>query len=431
LEKIRVGLMGLGTVGTGVAKILKHNADAITKKVGVPIELAKVLVRNIDKPRGIMLSEGILTTDPDEIIDDPKISIVIEVMGGINPTKELLNKALTKGKHVVTANKDLVALHGKELFESASASNSGLFFEASVAGGIPIIRPLKECLAGNNIEEIMGIINGTTNYILTKMTSEGLSFEKALNEAQELGYAEADPTADIEGYDAARKIAILASVAFGTRVTFTDVFVEGITKITSEDINYAKDLNYVIKLLGIAKSLNGKVEVRVHPAFIPLTHPLAAVNDVFNAIFVKGDAVGETMFFGKGAGEMPTASAIVGDVIRASRDLVFGATGRIGCTCFDQKDIMPMGEITSKYFFRFTVTDRPGVLASIAGVLGNHDVSIASVIQKHAGINNKAEIVLITHEVKENAVQDAMKILSGMSIIHDIASVIRVEGGDS
>lgn len=430
MNTIKVGLLGMGTVGTGVAKILINNQDNITKKVGKPVELAKVLVSNIKKTRAIKLPDGILTDRPEVILDDPEINIIVEVMGGINPAKSYIIKALENDKHVVTANKDLIAIHGKELFEAAQNKHSDLFFEASVAGGIPIIRPLKECLAGNRLEQVMGIINGTTNYILTKMTQDGSEFSKALKEAQDLGYAEADPTADIEGYDAARKIAILASVAFGTRVTFSDVYVEGITKITAEDIQYAKDLGYVIKLLGIANNINGHIEVRVHPAFIPKHHPLASVNDVFNAIFVKGDAIGEAMFFGRGAGEMPTASAVVGDIIAAARDIVFGVTGRISCTCFEEKPIIKIGEIKCEYYLRLKVTDKPGVLASIASVFGNHDVSIASVVQKSTGKNGKAEIVMITHKVNENSIRDALQIIGGMSIVDTISNVIRVEGGN-
>lgn len=430
MDTIKVGLLGLGTVGTGVTKVLKNNQDSITKKVGKPVELAKVLVNNTKKQRSLSLPDGVLTDKPEDVLDNPEISIIVEVMGGIEPAKDYIIRALDNDKHVVTANKDLIAIHGKELFEAAQNKNSDLFFEASVAGGIPIIRPLKECLAGNRLEQVMGIINGTTNYILTKMTQEGSDFSEVLKEAQDLGYAEADPTADIEGYDAARKIAILASVAFGTRVTFSDVYVEGITKITAEDIQYARDLGYVIKLLGIANNINGHVEVRVHPAFIPKHHPLAAVNDVFNAIFIKGDAIGEAMFFGRGAGEMPTASAVVGDIVAAARDIVYGITGRISCTCFEEKPIIKIGEIQSEYYLRLKVADKPGVLASIASVFGNHDVSIASVVQKSTGKNGKAEIVLITHKVNENSIRDALQIIGGMSIVDTISNVIRVEGGN-
>ncbi|MEW6621586.1 MAG: homoserine dehydrogenase [Bacillota bacterium] len=426
---IKVGLLGLGTVGTGVVKLLIKNSNSIAKKVGQNVEISKILVKNKEKIRKLDISDKIITTNPSEILEDMDIPIIVEVMGGIEPAKEYIIKALTYGKHVVTANKDLLALHGKELFQAVENKHCDFFFEASVAGGIPIIRPLKECLAGNRLEQIMGIINGTTNYILTKMSSDGISFTQALQEAQELGYAEADPTSDIEGHDAARKIAILASVAFGTRVTYPDVYTEGIANIDPVDINYARDLGFVIKLLGIAKTHDGKIEVRVHPVFIPKKHPLASVNDVFNAIFVKGDAVGEAMFYGRGAGEMPTASAVVGDIVAAARDIALGTTGRICCTCFEEKSILPIGDIDVEFYLRLSVTDKPGVLASIASVFGNQDVSIASVVQKSTGKNGKAEIVLITHKVKERQVRDALKIIDGMSIVDKICSVIRVEGG--
>ncbi len=428
MGSINIGLLGLGTVGRGVVKVLQNNSESIEKKVGRKVELKKILVRDLNKDRGIELAADMLTDRPEDILDNPQIDIVVEVMGGIEPAKNYIIKALQDGKHVVTANKDLIALHGKELF--AAANNTDLFFEASVAGGIPIIRPLKECLAGNRLEEVMGIINGTTNYILTKMTNEGSDFEEVLKEAQDLGYAEADPTSDVGGLDAARKIAILASVAFGSRVTFNDVYVEGITNISVEDISYAHDLGYVIKLLGIAKDINDQIEVRVHPVFIPKDHPLASVNDAFNAIFVKGDAIGEAMFYGQGAGEMPTASAVVGDIIAAARNKVYDVSGRISCTCFNEKPIKQIGEIESEFYLRLKVTDKPGVLASIAGVFGNHDVSIASVMQKSTGKNGKAEIVLISHKVKEKYLRDALQIIGGMSIVDSISSVIRVEGGN-
>ena len=430
MDTIKVGLLGLGTIGTGVAKVLINNRDTITKKVGKPVELLKVLERNINKKYSVTLPDGVLTDKPEDVLDNPEIDIIVEVIGGIETAKEFIIRALENGKHVVTANKDLLAIHGKDLFEIAESKNADLFFEASVAGGIPIIRPLKECLAGNKLEQVMGIINGTTNYILTKMTQDGSDFNEVLKEAQDLGYAEADPTADIEGYDAARKIAILASIAFNTRITFSDVYVEGITKITADDIQYAKDLGFVIKLLGITNYINSQVEVRVHPVFIPKSHPLASVNDVFNAIFLKGDAVGEVMFYGRGAGEMPTASAILGDVIDAARNIEYGVTGRISCTCFEERPIISIGEIQSEYYLRLKVVDKPKVLASIAGVLGDNDVSIASVVQKNTGKKGKAEIVLITHKVCESSLRNALQIIGNMPIVDTISSVIRVEGGN-
>ncbi|MDK2984626.1 MAG: homoserine dehydrogenase [Clostridia bacterium] len=431
MNTIKVGILGLGTVGSGVVKVLTQNAGIIRHKVGCNVEVEKILVKNPDKKRSSALGNIThkITSDATEILDNPEIKIVVEVMGGIEVARDYILHALENGKHVVTANKDLVSLYGKELFNAASKNKCDLFFEASVAGGIPIIRPLKECLAGNKIYKVMGIINGTTNYILTKMTKEGKQYEETLLKAQSLGYAESDPTADVEGYDAARKIAILASIAFGTRVTYQDVYVEGITNITARDIEYAKELGYAIKLLGIAKEEHDEVEVRVHPVFIPTNHPLSSVDDVFNAVFVEGDAVGETMFYGQGAGEFPTASAVVGDIISASRNIYHGNTGRICCTCFEQKKVKSIEDITSEFYIRLNVIDRPGVLASIAGVFGNQEVSLASVVQKRTE-NHKAEVVLITHRVKEGYVRDALKILDGMSIVDEISNVVRVEGGN-
>ncbi|GAW93246.1 homoserine dehydrogenase [Calderihabitans maritimus] len=428
-DSVQIGLLGLGTVGTGVLKVLTQNSSDIEQKVGKKIEVKKILVRDINKPRRVEVDPSLLTTEVQDILEDEDIDIVVEVMGGIEPAKDYVLEALHRGKNVVTANKDLLAEYGKELFEASAEHSSDLFFEASVAGGIPIIRPLKECLAGNRIEEVMGIINGTTNYILTKMTTEGSDFEEVLKQAQELGYAEADPTADVKGYDAARKIAILASIAFGTRVTFRDVYVEGITEISREDIEYARELGYVIKLLGIAREKDGVVEVRVHPALIPVCHPLAAVNDVFNAVFVRGDAVGEAMFYGRGAGELPTASAVVGDIIEVARDLNLGVTGRIACTCFTQKRIKPIGEVETKFYLRLKVKDQPGVLAGIASVFGNMDVSLASVIQKRRE-EDWAEIVLITHQVQEKNLRDALTIIRNLSTVDSVGNVIRVEGSE-
>ncbi len=424
---IKVGLLGMGTVGRGVYRVLTKNADAISSRIGAKIEIKKILVRDVTKDRGLELEKNILTTNIDDIINDPEIEIVVEVLGGIHPALEYALNALNKGKSVVTANKDMIAAHGKELYQAAEENNCDLLFEASVAGGIPIIQVMKQSLAANNIEQVFGIINGTTNYVLTKMTKEGSDFAEVLKEAQAKGYAEADPTSDIEGYDAARKIAILSSIAFNTRITLDDVFVEGISKITSHDIAYAQELGYIIKLLGIAKEDDDGIEVRVHPTLIPQDHPLAAVNDVFNAVFVKGDAVGETMFFGRGAGELPTASAVVADIMDAARNLLHNVPGIIGCTCYTQKAVKPMTETISRFYVRMVVVDKPGVLASISLVFGNKNVSLASVIQKDKA-GSEAELVLITHQTKEENMQDALSDLRQLSCVKEIANVIRVEG---
>ncbi len=423
-KTINVGMLGLGTVGTGVAKVLTANAHSIAQKVGAPVILKKVLVRNPDKPRQVDLGDAV-TTDLEAILGDPDIDIVVEVMGGEQPAKDYVIRALTAGKHVVTANKDVLAKYGRDLFSAAAEKSVDLLFEASVGGGIPIIRPLKQCLAGNKIREVMGIVNGTTNYMLTRMTNDKMDYAAVLAEAQQKGYAEADPTADVGGFDAARKIAILASIAFGTRVTLDDVSVEGITGITTQDIEYAGELGYVIKLLAIASESDRGVDVRVHPAFIPKSHPLAAVQDVFNAIFVKGDAVGETMFYGRGAGEMPTASAVVADIIDVARDIQHGVASRILCTCFDNKPLCPIDKTESPYYIRLLVEDKPGVLAAIAGAFGAQQVSLNSVIQKRK-VDNLAEIVLITYRVSGANMRLALGTLGGMPTVNKISSVIRV-----
>ena len=424
---INIGLLGCGTVGGGVVKLLAKNRDTIARKTGSEIVIKKVLEKDRQKCLQIGLAAELVTDQLEDIINDDSIDIVVELIGGIEPAFSFITAAMHKGKHVVTANKDLIAVKGKELFATASENNVDFYFEASVAGGIPIIYPLKQSLAGNHIEEVIGILNGTTNYILTKMSQEGRDYYEVLHEAQELGYAEADPAADVGGLDAARKIAILSSIAFNSRVTLDDVYVEGITNITPRDIQYARELGFVVKLLAIAKEVGGKIQARVHPAFIPLNHPLAFVNDVFNAVFVRGDAVGEIMHYGRGAGEMPTASAVVGDIIEIGRNMAFNTSTRIGCTCYEEKSILPISELSAQYYIRMTVTDRPGVLAGIAGVFGNNDVSIATVLQK-SNTEDMAELILITHTVKEKDLQDSLTVLKGMNIVGEINNVIRLEG---
>lgn len=421
---IRVALLGVGTVGGGVLKLIERQKEEIPFKTGASVEIAKVLVRDVKKKReGI--KEELLTDQWKDIIEDQTIDIVVEVMGGIEPARTYILEALQAGKNVVTANKDLVAEHGHEILDTAKNHGCDLLFEAAVAGGIPIIRPLKQCLAGNDIKEVTGIINGTTNYILTKMTEDGMEFSEALSMATELGYAEADPTADIEGLDAGRKIAIMASSAFHTRVKFSDVYTEGITKITSKDIEYAKEMDCVIKLLGVARNTETGVEARVHPMLIPNTHPLATVRDSFNAVFVHGDAVGDAMFYGRGAGELPTASAIMGDIIDTVRNMMTGCCGRIPCTCYKELPMKKIGDIESRYFIRIEVEDRAGVLATVASVLGNNNVSIAKVVQK-VRKGGYAELVVITDLAFEKNIKDAMIIFEGMSMVKQINSLIRV-----
>ena len=423
-KEIKAALLGAGTVGGGVYKLVERRAAEMQAKVGADLKITKVMVKNLQKKREGIPSE-VLTDDWEGIIHDPEISIVIELMGGVEPARTYILQALEAGKNVVTANKDLLAEHGQELMEAAERNHRDLCFEAAVGGGIPIIRPLKECLAGNEITEVMGIVNGTTNYILTKMTQEGWDFDDALKEAQRLGFAEADPTADVEGLDAGRKMAILASIAFHSRVTFKDVDVKGITKITAKDIQYAKEFGYTLKLLGVARNEEGKMEVGVSPMMIPSTHPLANVNDSFNAVFVHGDAVDDAMFQGRGAGEFPTASAVVGDLISVARDMQYDCCGRIGCSCYKNLPMKPAGEARHKYFLRLIVEDRTGILAGVAGVLGNNGVSINQVIQKPA-VDGVAELVVITDKVETRHLNDALMIFGEMSMIREVASVIRV-----
>ncbi len=423
---INVGLLGLGTVGTGVVKLLTTNGPSIARKTGLPINIKTILVRNLEKHRALAATAK-LTASFDDILNDADIDIVVELMGGEDPAKDYMLRAMKSGKHVITANKDAVAKYGKELYAAAEENQVDFLFEASVGGGIPIIRPLKQCLAANEISEVMGIVNGTTNYMLTKMTQEGVDFSSVLAEAQAKGYAESDPTADVGGLDAARKAAILASIAFGTRVSIDDVHTEGITSITPEDIAYAKELGFVIKLLAIAKDTPEGIDVRVHPSFIPVSHPLASVNDVYNAIYVRGDAVGETMFYGRGAGEMPTASAVVADIIDAARDIYHGCSGRILCTCFNQKNFLTPEQTESPYYIRLLVEDKPGVLAAIAGAFGAQQVSLHSVIQKRK-VDSCSELVLLTYKVSDANIRLAMSTIGGMSVVSQIRGVIRVVG---
>ena len=420
----KIALLGMGTVGGGVYEIIERQKEEMPFKIGAALEVVKVLVRNKAKYADRIPAEK-LTDVWEDVIGDDSIDIVVEVMGGIEPARTYIKAALEKGKHVVTANKDLMAMHGHELLELAGEHHCDLLFEAAVAGGIPIIRPLKQCLAGNNITEIMGIINGTTNFILTKMKEDGMDFGEALQLATDLGYAEADPTADIEGYDAGRKLAIMASIAFHTSVTFDDVFTEGITKITAKDMRYAKEMGCSIKLLGIAKNTETGIEVKVHPTMIPENHPLAAVNDSFNAVFVHGDAVDDAMFYGRGAGALPTGSAVVGDIMDVARNMLFHCNGRIWCSCYKNLPIKQIGDTTSRYYIRMRLEDRAGTLAAMAGVFAENDASIAILLQKET-IENDAEIVVVTHEVAEKKFMDAIKKFSSMEMVKEISSIIRV-----
>lgn len=423
-RKIYAAILGAGTVGTGVYKLCQSMKDDVISKTGAELVVKKVLVRNLDKDRD-PIDRELLTDNWKDIIEDKDIEIVIELMGGTTPAKQYILEALEAGKQVVTANKDLLAEHGEEVMGMADKMHADLQFEAAVAGAIPIIRPLKQSMAGNNITEIIGIVNGTTNYILTKMTESGMNYKDALAKATELGYAEADPTADVEGYDAGRKMAIMSSIAFNSRVTFNQVYTEGITKITAEDIKYAKEFGYVIKLLGLARNTPDGIEVKVHPMLIDENHPLATVRDSFNAVFVHGEASDDTMFMGRGAGQMPTASAVMGDIIDVCRNIVHGSCGKIGCSCYKELPIKDISETKSKFFLRIEALDKQGVLANIASVLGNNDVSIAQVVQKSRR-DGVAELVIITDVVAEKNFNDAMTVFNGLSVVKEIAGVIRV-----
>ncbi len=429
-EEINVALLGLGTVGSGVYKILTQHKEDFKEKIGSTINLKRILEIDMDRIDELGVDHSIVTSDYAAIVDDPEIDIIVEVIGGIDPAKGFVLKALERGKHIVTANKELMASQGEEILGIADDKNLDVYFEASVGGGIPIVRPLKQCLVGNKISKVMGIVNGTTNYILTQMSEAGCSFGEALEEAQRRGYAERDPSADIEGHDAAAKIAILASIAFNSRVSSSQVYTEGISNIKPQDIVYAKELGCVVKLIAMAKEDNSQLEVRVHPTLIPSTHPLASVDGVYNAIFVVGDAVGEVMFFGEGAGSMPAASAIVGDIIDIVRNIQHSSNGRIGCTCFENKTIKPIDEINSSFYILMSVFDRPGVLAQIAQVFGDNNVSLASVIQKGPR-GTKAELMFMTHLVKERNLQTALADIRSLAVVNEIANVMRVEGAQS
>ena len=422
---IRIAILGFGTVGAGVYQMIKNQKEEMEAKTGCTADIARVLVRNASKPRpGI--ESSLLTDQYEDILQDPTIDIVVEVMGGIEPAHTYITQALKAGKNVVTANKDLMATHGGELLSLAKEVGKDLLFEASVAGGIPIIRPMKQCLAGNHMTQVIGIVNGTTNYILTKMAQEGMEFSEALAKATELGYAEADPTADVEAYDAGRKLAILASIAFHSRVTFDDVYTEGITKITAADIRYAKEMGCVIKLLAIARETVDGIEAGVQPMLLPQTHPMAAVNDVFNAVFIHGDAVDDVMFYGRGAGRFPTASACLGDIVDIMRNIQWGCTGRISCSCYRQLPIKSMADTEQKYFIRLRCIDRPGVLAAIASVMGRMGVSIKQMVQKPTESNSVAELVLITDAVKEASFLNALEEIKGLDVVYEVSSLIRV-----
>jgi homoserine dehydrogenase len=428
---VRVGVLGCGNVGAALVALIDQRGDEIARRTGVRLQVTRVAVRSLSRQRPIHLPDAVLTRDAAEVVADPEVDVVVEVIGGIEPARELILAALAAGKPVVTANKELLANHGAELFAAASAGGVDLLFEAAVAGGIPILRPLRESLVGEDVRRIMGIVNGTTNFILTRMSEEGTSYAAALAEAQELGYAERDPTADVEGYDAGAKAAILASIAFGAKVVAGDVYHEGISNITATDIAFAQRLGYVIKLLAVAELVPvpggpDEVAVRVHPAMVPLAHPLAGVRDSFNAVFVEGAAVGDLMFYGRGAGGAPTGSAVLGDLVDAAVNLRKGTHADL--LTLERRPIRPIDELNSSYYVNLDVLDRPGVLRAIAEVFERHSVSIRSLEQEGGGVD--ARLIFITHRAREADVQATLEDLRGLDVIHTITSVLRVVGAD-
>jgi homoserine dehydrogenase len=427
MADVQVGILGCGNVGSALVRLLADNEELIDRRVGVRLHVARVAVRDLAKPRDVKLADGVLTDDPESVVSDPDVDVVIEIIGGVEPARTLVLDALKAGKPVVTANKELLADHGEELFEAAEAAGVDLLFEASVAGGIPLMRPLRESLVGERIRRVMGIVNGTTNYILTRMSEEGSTFADALAEAQTLGYAEPDPTADVEGFDAAAKTAIIASIAFGARVVASDVYREGITKITADDIAAAHELGYVVKLLGVAEEVEGRVGVRVHPAMVPREHPLASVRGSYNAVFIEGEAVGQLMLLGRGAGGGPTASALLGDLIDAAQNLRSGSRGATIGT-LHRTPIRPVDETASQFYISVDAADRPGVLATIAGVFGNHEVSIQSMQQKGHGV--EARLIFVTHVAREAAMAATIREVRELDAVERVGSVLRVVGGE-
>ena len=431
-KSINVGIIGFGTVGAGSARILTENADIIKRRLGAPVVLRKISDLDIKRDRGIKLGQVKLTTDAKDIIGDPDIDVVVELIGGYRPSKEFILEAIRNRTAVVTANKALLAVHGEEIYSAAEKAGVTVGYEASVAGGIPILAAIKSGLAANNIKSIYGIVNGTCNYILTLMTSAGRKFDEVLKEAQTKGYAEADPTFDIEGIDSAHKLAVLTMLAFGTPVKFDDIYTEGISKITPLDIDFARDLGYKIKLLAITKMTNGEIEARVHPTMLPESYPLSTVDGVFNALSVVGDAVGSTMFYGRGAGDMPTGSAVVSDIMNIGRDILAGCKDRSPVTAFRERKplkIRKMDDITSCYYLRFSALDKPGVMSRITGVLGKNNISISSMIQKGRKVDEAVPVVMMSHEAIERDVRKALAEINTMDCVAGSTVVIRVEEG--
>jgi homoserine dehydrogenase len=432
MKSLKIGMLGFGVVGSGVVHALQQNADLIEQRLGCKLELSKVVVRNLSTKRGAELSAEALTTDVEEVLSDPQIDIVVELIGGYEPAKSYILRAIAQGKHVITANKALMAVHGQEIVAAADKQGVAVMFEAAVAGGIPVISAIKENLCVNRFSKVQGILNGTCNYILTKMTEEGGDFAPILAEAQALGYAEADPTFDVEGIDTAHKIALLSALCFGTKVDFDQVYTEGISSIDAIDIDFATQMGYRIKLLAVGKNHGDQIEVRVHPTMIPESHQLAEVDGVFNAVRIKGDFVGPVMFYGQGAGMKATASAVMGDVLAVARDLESGARSRSPIMGYRSEaisalPIRAMSDIHSNYYLRFTTVDQPGVLSQIAGCLGRHNISIQSMIQPEPHAHDSVPIVLMTHEAQEANVAAALIEIDQLEVITKTTRLIRVE----
>jgi homoserine dehydrogenase len=432
MKEIKIGLLGFGTIGTGVVKLIAQNGNLLEDKLGARLILKRVADLDITSDRGVTLPPGVLTNDAHALLEDPEIAIIIELIGGYEPARSFVLKAIANGKHIVTANKALLAVHGDEIYAAAAAGGVEVLYEAAVGGGIPVLSAIRGNMAANNFTTVLGILNGTCNYILTKMTQEGADFAQVLKRAQELGYAEADPTFDIEGVDTAHKLCILLTLCFGTRIAFKDIFTEGISSISAIDIKFAADFGYRIKLLAIGKKEGDRIEARVHPTMIPVDYPLADVHGAFNAIRLTGDFVGPVMLYGRGAGMNPTASAVVGDVLYIARNILAGIGRRTAPLGYlDERvrelAIKPMGEIVSKYYIRFSVVDEPGVLARIAGALGRNAISIESMNQTARSAQESVPIVIITHEAREMDIRNALKEIDGFDIIKEKSNLIRIE----
>ncbi|MBW2311313.1 MAG: homoserine dehydrogenase [Deltaproteobacteria bacterium] len=432
MPNLHVGLIGFGTVGAGTAEILVNNRQFIEDRVGGEIVLKRIADLDIRSDRGVQIDPAILTTDAMEVIDDPEIDVVVELIGGCDQALDYIGRAMERGKHVISANKALIATRGKQLFDMAERYGVDIAFGASVGGGIPIIKALREGLAANRIQSVLAILNGTSNYILTRMTQEGLSFQEALSTAQRLGYAEANPTLDIDGSDAAHKLTIIISLAFGFPFSFSDIYREGIDMVSSEDITFAGEFGYCVKLLAIARQSGEHIEARVHPTFVPRDHILANVNEAYNAVYVEGDYVGSTLFYGLGAGRKPTGSAVVADLVDMARNHIKGITRRVSPLSFSRPpstelSIKPMDDVLSDYYFRVSALDRPGVLSKISGILGAHDISIAAVIQKKREAHSAVPVVMLTHEARERDVRKSLELIDKLDVVADKTVAFRVE----